>query len=127
MTHTEIENMFDRMRLPYKKTSHQHRSGYKIGGYWTIPGENYEFRIVAILPRNNWGIEITRSMGAESNPVYLLSGEDGITFIQQLICDKFDINVDRLFGKNWQHHQERLGKYMHKRIEYLSLHQLKRA
>ena len=125
MTHTEIENMFDRMRLPYNTVM---KSRFRnINGHWTIPGENYEFRIVAILPRDNWGIEVTRSMGAESNPVYLLSGEDGITFIQQLICDKFDINVDRLFGKNWQHHQERLGKYMHKRIEYLSLHQLKRA
>ena len=125
MTHTEIENMFDRMRLPYNTVM---KSRFRnINGHWTIPGENYEFRIVAIVPRDNWGIEITRSMGAESNPVYLLSGEDGITFIQQVICDKFDINVDRLFGKNWQHHQERLGKYMHKRIEYLSLHQLKRA
>jgi hypothetical protein len=125
MTHTEIENMFDRMRLPYNPVK---KSRFRnFNGHWTIPGENYEFRIVAIVPRDNWGIEITRSMGAESNPVYLLSGEDGITFIQQVICDKFDINVDRLFGKNWQHHQERLGKYMHKRIEYLSLHQLKRA
>ena len=126
MTHTEIENMFDRMRLPYNTVM---KSRFRnINGHWTIPGENYEFRIVAILPRDNWGIEVTRLVSINNdNPSYILSGEDGIAFIQQIICDKFEMIVSKDSIIQWKSNQERLGKYMYKRVQYLTLHQLKRA
>ena len=127
MTHTEIENMFDRMRLPYNPVK---KSRFRsINGYWTIPGENYEFRTVAILPRNNWGIEVTRladQLGREHAPRYILPGEAGIFFIQRIICDQIDLR--HLLRKNqWELNQTLLGHYMHKRMDYLLLHQLKRA
>ena len=126
MTHTEIENMFDRMRLSYNPVK---KSRFRnFNDYRTIPGENYEFRIVAILPRNNWGIEITRLVSINNdNPSYILSGEDGIAFIQQIICDRFDIRASKDSIIQWKSNQERLGKYMYKRVQYLTLHQLKRA
>ena len=128
MTHIQIMNKFDRMRLTYRGTSEPHRSGLRVHrGYWIIPGENYEFRLVAIQPRNNWAIEIKRSIGDPAFSVYMLKAELAIEFIQQIICDKFELLPSLLPIRTWQERSDRLQKYVNKRLIFLTTNNLKRT
>jgi hypothetical protein len=115
MTVREIEDKFDRMQLVYIGPINTiglraHR------GYWAIPEEPYEFRLIAVEPRNTWAIEVRDIKGFV--PVSLLSAEMGITFIQNIICDKFEF-IGSIERYNWFKHQEQKASVIMKRIEFL--------
>lgn len=116
MTAREIEHKFDRMQLKYLGTSEPRKFGLRAHrGYWTIPNESYQFRLVAIEPRNNWAIEImTKSFGT-----HLLSAEKGIEFIQNTICDKFERTYTLTSIEGWLIKRALFENYKGKRYDFL--------
>jgi hypothetical protein len=113
---------FNRMRLKYLGTSEPRHTGNRVfRGYWKIPGENYEFRIIAVMPRNTWAIEVRPTT---NDSKYLLKAELGIEFIQRIICDKFELLPHNMPITRWQEREERLYAYMYKRSTFLLLNNL---
>lgn len=101
MTHQCIQKKFEAMRLAFKGTSEPVKFSHRMfRGYWTIPGEQCEFRIIAIEPRSTWAIEVRAMLNSGNNFKYLLTPEMGILFIQTLICEKFE-SIGKRMDPEW--------------------------
>lgn len=88
MTKTEIEARFKGMMLDH--THIGNKEGARKNGYWSVPVEEYKFKIIPGAVRDEWAIKIE---SADTQMSY--SAEAGIQWIQDLIRDKMEEQVDR--------------------------------